>query len=188
MCRVAYWLQTPEIIDACADLIFEFQSVGTGSKQATFTLQLLGDEETHKESGGISGWRRLLIFVGIADSLPGEGESESEAARLHTLINDENVDVGTINIDTMKRYLAIGRRMQKPELQRILTKREAVPKRDCVVDQLTTLRSVFQATDNDTELCHIIHVLMMQQRSGIRCELKSRRVRSEPHPTLRRAS
>ena len=43
LCLLAYWLQKPQILAACADLVFDFQSAGLGTKQTVFTLRLLVD-------------------------------------------------------------------------------------------------------------------------------------------------
>ena len=182
MCLLAYWLQTPEILDACADLAFDFQSVGTGTQQAIFTLHLLDDEDKQRNIAGISGWRRLLLYVDLADSMMSEGRvvaGETEADRLLNLLQQEKIDMGNINVDTMKRYLALGRRCQAPLIQDVLAKWEALSKRECLADQISTLRLVFGATDSDAELAYILHVLMLQQRCGIRCDLKIPKSRNE---------
>lgn len=79
----------------------------------------------------------------------------------------------------MKRYLALGRRCQTPPIQDVLAKWEALSKRECLADQISTLRQVFGATDCDTELAYILHVLMLQQRCGLRCDLKIPKSRNE---------
>ena len=91
------------------------------------------------------------------------------------MLTEDGVNPGKINGDTMKRYIALGRRVGNGNVKSILSKWEAGNKRETLVDVLSTLRGVCSATDNDDELATILKELMLQQRAGLRRQLTTPR-------------
>ena len=174
MCLIAYWAQDAMINAALADLTFDFQNVGLGTKQKTATLRQLDNEEKLKTVASISGWRRIVLYADLADAMQQEGRCAShgsEAARLLVMMKEDNLDVKHIQTDTMARYIALGRRCLAPSVKQLLIQWESLCKRDCLIDNVTTLRGTFTASDNDDDMCYILQTLMLQQRSGLRRQL-----------------
>ena len=174
MCLIAYWAQDARINAAFADLTFDFQNVGLGTKQKTATLRQLDNEEKLKTVASISGWRRLVLYADLAAAMQQENRCAShgsEAARLLVMLKEDNLDVKHIQTDTMARYLALGRRCLAPAVKQLLMQWESLCKRDCLIDNVTTLRGTFTASDNDDDMCYILLTLMLQQRSGLRKQL-----------------
>ena len=174
MCLIAYWAQDEKINAALADLTFDFQNVGLGTKQKTATLRQLDNEEKLKTVSGISGCRRVVLYADLAEAMQQEGRCAGqgcEAARLLALMKEDDLDVKHIQTDTMARYIALGRRCLTPSVKKLLMQWESLCKRDCLIDPVTTLRGTFTASDNDDDLCYILQTLMLQQRSGLRRQL-----------------
>ena len=174
MCLIAYWAQDEMINAALTDLTFDFQNVGLGTKQKTATLRQLDNEEKLKTVSSISGWRRVVLYADLADAMQQEGRCVghgTEAARLLVLMKEDNLEVKHIQTDTMTRYIALGRRCLAPSVKKLLIQWEALCKRDCLIDNVTTLRGTFAASDNDDDMYYILQTLMLQQRSGLRTQL-----------------
>ena len=55
--------------------------------------------------------------------------------------------------------------------EKLLIQWESLCKRDCLIDNVSTLRGTFTASDNDDDMCYILQTLMLQQRSGLRRQL-----------------
>ena len=125
---------------------------------------------------GMSGWRRVCFYEEISQCQDKEcrlmDSGPTEAHRLLKLLKADGVDEKTlVNADTMKRYLALGRRLKAPAIMDILSRWEALSKREMLVDHLTTLRMVCGATENEAELAYVMEVLMLKQSSGLRNKL-----------------
>ena len=179
LCFVAFWCKNPRVSEACGDLTFDFRELGLGSKQVTATLKLLDNEDKLRSVMGISGWRKVSLYADIATMMVAEGRFNDKGAdqgdRLIKVVTEDGVNPGKINGDTMKRYIALGRRVGNATVKTILSKWEAGNKRETLVDVLSTLRGVCSATDNDAELATILQELMLQQRAGLRRQLTTPR-------------
>ena len=133
---------------------------------------------------GMNGWRRVCFYEEISqcqdkacrlmDSGP------SEAHRLLKLLKADGVDEKThVNVDTMKRYLSLARRLKAPVIRDILSRCEALSKREMLDDNITTLRQVCGATENEADLACVMEVLMLEQTSGLRKKLKVTKIKHE---------
>ena len=175
LCLVAFWCQNEQVSAACADLTFDFRALGLGSKQRTATLKLLDVEDKFRAVMGISGWRKVAMYHDIAKMMVAEGRFADKGAdqgeRLITLLKEAGADPGKINADTMKRHIALGRRVCDENVKAILLKWELGNKRETLVDPISVLRGVCSATENDADLATILKELTMQQRAGVRRQL-----------------
>ena len=124
LCFISFWLNSTEFNHACADLTFEFQRIGEGTKHITLTLEHLDWEEKKRNVMGISGWRRLQLYSDLCETMKSEGRlvdsGNSEAERMLMMLKEDSIDVTNIQVDTMKRYLALGRRVNDPSIKNIL--------------------------------------------------------------------
>ena len=175
LCLVAFWCKNEQVSAACADLTFDFRALGLGSKQRTATLKLLDVEDKFRAVMGISGWRKVALYHDISKMMIAEGrfadKGVDQGERLITLLKEDGADPGKINADTMKRHIALGRRVCDENVKAIILKWLLGNKRETLVDAISVLRGVCSATENDADLATILKELMMQQRAGVRRQL-----------------
>jgi hypothetical protein len=76
LCLLAYWLKSDEVNNACADLAFEFQWGGVGSKAKTGTLKLIDEDDKKRKVQGLCGWRRCLFYGDLLAGLTSENRFE----------------------------------------------------------------------------------------------------------------
>ena len=72
LCLIAYWVQSEAVTKACADLAFEFQQGGVGSKAKTGSLKLIDDDDKKRKVQGLCGWRRCLFYGDILNGIISE--------------------------------------------------------------------------------------------------------------------
>ena len=87
----------------------------------------------------------------------------SDAERLLAILKEDCIDVTNIQVDTMRRYLALGRRITHPNIQNVVASWECQCQRDTLVDSISTLRGVMSASDIDEDIAYVLRTLMMQQ-------------------------
>ena len=120
----------------------------------------------------ISGWRRLVFFSDFLDSIVADGlypHLRTEGDKLIQGLKDQGLHDESINENTQKRYLALGKRVQLHK--QALMRWEMFHQRDTLIDGLTTLRNVFSISDREDDIAFIINELFMQQRAGLRTSL-----------------
>ena len=187
LCLLSYWMKDADFNASCADLCFEFSAHGVGTKQSTSTLKLIDSDEKQRTVQGVSGWRRCVLYADLAAQMAVEGrcsDKGSEGERLLQMLRDDAVQIGSINAETLGRYVSLGRRCKDRIIITTLQCWEALCKRDMLVDSVTTLRHVFSSTEHNDSLAMILRTLMMEQRAGLRTKMDTPRSRNEPkHPT-----
>ena len=66
----------------------------------------------------------------------------------------------------MKRYLAVGRKLKVPSIQRLVERWEFMEKREALIDGINMLRAVCVHSLSDMEL--LIHRMYLEQRANLR--------------------
>ena len=104
----------------------------------------------------------------------------TDGAKLIQGLKDENLRDTSIDENTQKRYLALGKRVQlhKPALM----KWEMFHQRDTLIDQLSTMRHVFSISDREDDIAFILNELFMQQRAGLRSALPMPKIQERGQP------
>ena len=120
----------------------------------------------------ISGWRRLVFLSDYIDSIVAEGTYaalKTDADRLMAALKDKGLVDSSINEQTQKRYLALGRRVQLHK--GLLMRWELCHARDSLVDHITTMRIICAISERGDDVGYILIQLFLQQRAGLRNSL-----------------
>lgn len=183
-CLTIYWhkdapAEVREALQlALADLTYEARCLGVGSTFGCAKLKLLDREEEDRDVSGASAFRRCLYLAELQQDLQREGrfaDVKSDAEMMLKLFKEEQVKLNGCarnwNTDTLRRYLAVGRRLAIPEVKKLMMQWEYLEKRGGILDGVTILRAVIQATSSDAEVLYIVQTLFMEQR----CKLRDQR-------------
>ena len=128
----------------------------------------------------ISGWRRCLHLCDILQSVVLEKrfpKCKTDGEKLLACMKADGVTEEGLNDQTVKRYLSLGKRCEHHTSQ--LMKWEAFHHRDALIDNITTLRLVFQISDQEDHMRVVLKDLFMQQRAGIRTSLMTPKSKNE---------
>ena len=166
LCLLLHWAKgTPQeapLLTACADLVFDAQRKGLGSKLASSKMIHLECEESKRHVLASSASRKCLVICDAAQHMVIEGRFpriKSEGERLEKVFKEDNVPMGNLSADTLKRYLALARRLT-PEMQALLMKWEMFEKRGSLVDGIKSLRAVLGVTRSDED-CNVYNNIII---------------------------
>ena len=173
-CLVA-WLhkthaeETEELKIIFADLIFEARPMGVGAKLMCKKLDIIRGEEKKRDYIGMSAVRMTKYLTKMADQIVEEklfATKKTNAEKLMAMLETEAIAKGW-NLDTLKRYLSIGRRLEVPAVANLMDKWEFFHKRNTVVDSISSLRAIVGACDTDDELAYVMKTLFLEQQCGL---------------------
>jgi hypothetical protein len=86
LCLIAYWSKNEDVNVACADLVFEFQLGGVGSKAHTGNLRLIDEEDKKRKVQGLCGWRRCLFLCDLQKAILSEDRFAGQPPSLIILL------------------------------------------------------------------------------------------------------
>ena len=144
-CLVA-WLhkthaeETEELKIIFADLIFEARPMGVGAKLMCKKLDIIRGEEKKRDYIGMSAVRMTKYLTKIADQIAEEklfASKKTPAEKLMAMLESEKIAKGW-NLETLRRYLSIGRRIQVPAVSDLMDTWEFFHKRNTVVDSISS--------------------------------------------------
>ena len=173
-CLVA-WLhkthaeETEELKTIFADVIFEARPMGVGAKLMCKKLDIIRGEEKKRDYIGMSSVRMTKYLTKMADQIVEEklfAIKKTNAEKLMAMLETEAIAKGW-NVDTVKRYLSIGRRLEVPAVANLMDKWEFFHKRNTVVDSISSLRAIVGACDTDDELEYVMKTLFLEQQCGL---------------------
>ena len=135
--------------------------MGTGSDFKMMKFSLVQIEEDQRDTMGMSAARKCLFLSDLAIDLTKEGATgESEPDKLVNLFKKAKSTLNTWNIDTMRRFLGVGRKlMTDPKTRRLLQLWDYLDARNTLIDSITVLRAVCGAAATEDELYHILFLL-----------------------------
>ena len=145
LCLLIYWMRDRTVASAAADLVFVYVHGGRASHHTTSSMKLIDAEEGSREVIGLSGWRRCIMFNDLLVGIDGEGrfsDVKHDGERLLKAMTADGVQREGLNNDTVKRYLALGKRLMKHA--GLLMKWEAFCKRSMLIDKIFHVRAVFR--------------------------------------------
>ena len=154
-----------------ADLVFEARPMGVGATLMCKKLEIIKGEEKKREYTGMSSYRMTKYLTRLADQIDEEklfASKKTNAERLMAMLEKEDIAKGW-NLDTLRRYLSIGRRLEVPMITNLVDQWEFFHKRNTVIDSISNLRSIVGACDTDDELAFVLKTLFLEQQSGLRC-------------------
>ena len=85
---------------------------------------------------------------------------------------DDCTKIDEWNLDTLSRYLQVGRRLRAHTVRRWLIVWETTFKRSTFLDGIMLLRACVGVTNDDDELAQLLQILFLDQRSGLKKSLK----------------
>ncbi len=178
VCLAIYWHSEAEhaevreaLVTACRDLVFNFVQSGRGCKILVEKYKRYEAEDAKRAVLGLSAWRKCRLLVSLSDAARAEGRcatAPAEAERMIALFTEEHIQLKGWNVDTMRRYLAVGRRLDEPELHTLRQKWELVCERATYVDGITALRNVVAVATTSADLHYLLQTLFREQVCGIR--------------------
>ena len=163
LCLLLFWAsgtsQEANLLTACADLVFDGQRKGLGSRLSSAKVVHLENEEKKRHVLASSAWPKCMLICDAARLMHAEGRFlhiKGEDNRLEKMFQEDKVPMAKLNSLTLKRYLALGRRIT-PAVSSLLMKWELFEKRGSLVDTITALRAVFGATNSEEDCNLHIH-------------------------------
>lgn len=184
---------TKAMWESLADLVFDARAFGTGSEFRINKFSIIGKEESVRKVLGLSAARTCIYLIDTAAELIAEGlhaDQNDESSKLRKLFESAKGKFSVEwNLDTLRRYLSIGRRLNNPRLRALIMLWEYMHKRDALIDSIGVLRAAVGAATSDNDLYNLFQTLYLEQRAGIRHVLtNSTRSKNAPSlPALMRA-
>ena len=129
MCLAVYWHRCESddvqqaLHKACSDLVLEARKLGHGAAFSGQKLKLVEAEEEQRKVIGLSAYRKCLCLVTVSEQVQKEGlfvEAKSNADKIMMLLQQSDLKVKTWNVDTVKRYLSIGKRLDSAEVRSLI--------------------------------------------------------------------
>ena len=179
LCLLMYWTRgckasEERMISLASDLVFEGRRMGRGSKFFGARLELMNTAEKRRFTWGVSAWRKCIFLCDYLDRITAECQlstSRSQGERLMKAIGEDCTTNDDWSADTLNRYLQVGRRVAATKVRKWLSIWETVLKRDSLLDGIQMLRSCIGVTKDDEDLAWLIHLLFLEQRSGLKKSL-----------------
>ena len=103
--------------------MLEARKLGHGAAFSGQKLKLVEAEEEQRKVIGLSAYRKCLYLVTVSEQVQKEGlfmEAKSNADKIMMLLQQSDLKVKTWNVDTVKRYLSIGKRLDSAEVRSLL--------------------------------------------------------------------
>ena len=175
LCLLMYWHREKEdhtsaFQSIASDLTFHGRRLGTGSKHFAARLELINAEEKSRETLGVSAWRKCIFLTEYSTGVEAEGrfsEVKGAGEKLMKAMAEDCAKIEGWNLDTLGRYLQIGRRLSEESVNRWLILWEAVHKRNAFLDGIMMLRACVGVTPDDDELALLLQIIFLEQRSGV---------------------
>jgi len=172
-CLVIYW---NECVGACletlraavSDVVFDARSMGHKCDFKVNKLKMVQKEDDDRKVMGLSAYRQTVFLTDLAADVASEGrypDTADEAAKVQKLLHS-CPGAGNWNVDTLKRYLALGRKLKDPTTAAILQRWEYMEQRNALVDGITYLRAVCAYPPHDLQV--ILQTMYMEQRAKLR--------------------
>ena len=172
-CLVLYWHKETgcleAILVALSDLVFDARSMGTLSSFKIEKFKMAEKEDADREVMGMSSYRKCLFLVDLASDVSAENvfpDVTDEAQKLVRALGSAKGVLSTWNVDTMKRYLAVGRKLKTASIQTLIERWEFTEKREALIDGINMLRAVCAHSLSDVEL--LLHTMFLEQRANLR--------------------
>ena len=102
---------------------------------------------------------------------------KTDVNKLMAGLKEHELQDGSINETTQKRYLTLGRRVQLHKS--LLMRWELYHARDSLVDQITTMRLICSVSEREDDVAYILNELFLQQRAGLRHSLAASKSKSD---------
>ena len=179
LCLMRYWgfddkVLVAELDEVATDLTFDCKSLGAGSKLQNNKFILNDREELKRQSAGMSGWRvccKLYESSRIVELEKRHLEEKTPVERLIKAMEEDGVKMIGRNADTIKRYMAVGERLQPQSIQAKLMIWESYEKRGTLIDNVTTIRSIVAVCPTTEQLEFVLNVLFLEQRAQLRPDM-----------------
>jgi len=180
LCLLMYWnSQNQEVqsrlIALASDLVFHGRRLGAGSKVFAAKFELMNADEKSREAMAVSAWRKCIFLSEYVDRILLEDrfpDAKIPSERLLKAMTEDCTKIDGWNVDTLGRYLLVGRRLSEHVVRNWLIVWEATCKRNAFLDGIMFLRACVAATPADDELANLLQILFLEQRCGLKKTLK----------------
>ena len=148
VCLVLYYhREAPsEVCDALVlasrDIVLDGRNLGSGCEFETYKFSFAEKEEAQRDVLGMSSRRKCLFLAALVDQAKKEKlgkDGQNDAEILEFALSSKPEFVGW-NVETCRRYLLIGRRLNHPKLTSLLDLWEFYHRRNTLVDSISVLR------------------------------------------------
>ena len=132
------------LVLASRDVVLEGRSLGSGYEFETHKFALNEKEESDRDVLGMSSRRKCLFLADLIDQAKKErlGKSGANDAECLAELLGKSADFKSWNVDSCKRFLNIGRRLNSPKLGGLLDLWEFYHRRNTSVDSISVLRGL----------------------------------------------
>ncbi len=177
-----YWCQSsdafPVLCNATRDLVFSCEDVGLGTQGRVSHFLRMELAEEKRDVIGHSAARKC----GALSELLGQARQEriglgkGDVEVVVDLLGSRKELAATWNKETVRRYLAVGKRLTSETVQNLIERWEFAFSRRTLIDGMMTLRAAASAAGTDEEFEYLLNSLFWEQSCGIRKSMKGRSV------------
>ena len=181
LCLLMYWNSQnrqvqSRLIALASDLVFHARRLGAGSKVFAAKFELMNADEKSREAMSVSAWRKCIFLSEYVDRILLEdrfSDVRIPSERLMKAMTEDCTKIDGWNVDTLGRYLLVGRRLSEHLVRNWLIIWEATCKRNAFLDGITLLRGCVGVTQSDDELAKLMQILFLEQQCGLKKNLES---------------
>ena len=159
-----------EVERALLDMVFDARTFGSGATLSCHIFKLSEAEEAMRQVLGLSAYRKTLVLALAVQQAIDEKRHPKETEEGKILLNlfqDEAVETKGWNVDTVSRYLQVGKRLGGVELSTLTQTWEHHRKRESYVDSIASLRTAVASCQTEEELLYGLRTIFFEQRSNV---------------------
>ena len=126
-------------------------------------------EEKSREAMAVSAWRKCVFLSEYADRVVLEerfADDKIPSERLMKAMKEDCTQIGEWNVDTLGRYLQVGRKLGEDKVRSWLIIWEATYKRNSFLDGIMLLRGCVSSATDEEELAKLLQILFLEQHCG----------------------
>lgn len=180
LCLLMFWNCsnseiTSRLVAIASDLVFLGRHLGVGSKVFAAKFDMMNAEEKSREAMAVSAWRKCVFLSEYADRVVLEerfADDKIPSERLMKAMKEDCTQIGEWNVDTLGRYLQVGRKLGEDKVRSWLIIWEATYKRNSFLDGIMLLRGCVSSATDEEELAKLLQILFLEQRCGLKKTLK----------------